>query len=178
MPLQNPGSANTTVLSDLTDIGTVVPTDNHVLIGDGSDFDSRALVAADISDVVEGSEIFFKLVPDADALPAPGDGKFYFPVPASLNLHNLISVVTSISTVSSSGLVTVAIRRDRGGSVVDMLSTSCTIDEGEKTSLTAATAVVINSSNDDLATGDWLIFDLDAAGTGAKGLGIYLKTQK
>lgn len=40
-------------MSDLSDIGTAVPTNRHAFMGDGTDFDSRALVSADISDVID-----------------------------------------------------------------------------------------------------------------------------
>jgi hypothetical protein len=40
-----------TQLSDLSDVNTSTPTDKNVLIADGVDFESRALVEADISDL-------------------------------------------------------------------------------------------------------------------------------
>ena len=55
-----------------------------------------------------------------------------------------------------------------------MLTTNITIDASEFTSYTAATAPVIDSSNKDVATGDLVAVDIDAAGTGAKGLGVIL----
>ena len=39
------------VLSDLTDVNTSTPTNRNVLVADGTDFESRALVEADISDL-------------------------------------------------------------------------------------------------------------------------------
>ena len=38
-------------LSDLSDVNTSTPTDKYVLVADGTDFESRALVEADISDL-------------------------------------------------------------------------------------------------------------------------------
>lgn len=99
-----------------------------------------------------------------------GDGKAYFTVPALFNTWNIISVHAALTTVSSSGTPTVQLARTRSGSTVDVLSTAVTIDANELTSYTAATAHVVNTSNDDLATGDLLRVDVDAAGTGAKGL--------
>lgn len=106
-----------------------------------------------------------------------GDGKAYFRVPATLNGMNLIGVTASLSTVSSSGIPTVQLRRKRSGSDVDMLSTKLTIDASEVDSSTAAAAAVINSSNDDVATGDQIYFDIDVAGTGAKGLNVEMTFQ-
>jgi hypothetical protein len=51
-----------------------------------------------------------------------------------------------------------------------MLSTALTIDVSEFDSIDAATAAVINASNDDVVTGDQIHIDIDGAGTGAKGL--------
>ena len=56
----------------------------------------------------------------------------------------------------------------------DMLSTRITIDASEFTSYTAA-AAVIDTGNDDVATGDLIAVDVDVAGTGAKGLGVILR---
>jgi hypothetical protein len=46
-----------------------------------------------------------------------------------------------------------------------MLTTKITIDSGEKTSYTAATPPVINTSNDGVATGDEIRVDVDAIST-------------
>ncbi len=53
-----------------------------------------------------------------------------------------------------------------------MLSTAITIDTTETGSDTAATAAVINTSNDDVTTNDVIRVDVDAihSGTAAKGL--------
>ncbi len=57
---------------------------------------------------------------------------------------------------------------------VDMLSTKITIEEDEYNSWDAATAPVINTSNDDVVTGDRIRVDVDIAGAGAKGLDVIL----
>ena len=101
-----------------------------------------------------------------------GDGKAYFTVPALLNGMNLTSVAASLTTVSSSGTPTVQIANVTDS--VDMLSTKVTIDANELTSYTAAAAAVIDTTKDDVATGDLLRVDVDVAGTGAKGLSVML----
>jgi hypothetical protein len=82
------------------------------------------------------------------------------------------AVRASLSTVSTSGVVTVDI--NEAGTTI--LSTKLTIDANEKTSTTAATPAVIST-----AGLDWLIdsdaeltFDIDTAGTGAKGLKVWV----
>lgn len=73
-----------------------------------------------------------------------------------------------LSTQSSSGLVTVDINVS-GSSI---LSTKLTIDANEKTSVTAATQPVL--SNTSISDDSEITFDIDSAGTGAKGLKITL----
>jgi hypothetical protein len=53
-----------------------------------------------------------------------------------------------------------------------ILSTKLTIDVDEKTSATAAIAAVISDAV--LAAGDEITFDVDVAGTGAKGLKVWM----
>lgn len=116
-------------------------------------------------------EIRYLVFPIADAATTPttGDGKVHLPVPPEFNGWNIVTSLGCVTTVSSSGTPTFALRRERSGSAVDVFSTNPKIDVSEKTTVTAATPAVINTSNDDLATGDILYGDLDVAGTGAKG---------
>jgi hypothetical protein len=101
-----------------------------------------------------------------------GDGKLIFMIPPELNGMNLVDADAYVTTVSSSGLVSVQIRNVTDA--VDMLSTVISVDSSEFTSYTAATPPVINTSTDDVVTGDLIAIDVDGAGTGAKGLGINL----
>ena len=126
---------------------------------------------------VFGKKTVFCLVSDSSTTPATGDGKVHFMISPELNGMNLVDADAVVTTVSSSGTPTFAVRRERSGSAVDMLSTNITIDQSEKTSYTAATAPVINTSNDDVATGDIIYIDLDTIGTGAKGHGVILSFQ-
>lgn len=121
--------------------------------------------------IAAGRTMQLKIVDDTTAL-ATGDGKLIFMIPAILNGLNLTGVTIFVTTVSSSGAPSVQIRNVTDG--VDMLSTNATIDASEFSSLTAATPPVINTSNDDVATGDLIAIDVDGAGTGAKGLGVIL----
>lgn len=80
----------------------------------------------------------------------------------------LLSVRASLNTASSSGNPTIDINKNG----VTMLSTKLTIDATEKTSVTAATAPVISVSA--FADDDEITMDIDAAGTGAKGLKVVM----
>ncbi len=104
-----------------------------------------------------------------------GDEKAYIRIPSVMAGWNLIAVAAHVSTVSSSGTVTVQIRNVTDA--VDMLSTLLTIDVSEKDSATAVTAAVINTAVDDVTTADEIAIDVDVAGTGTKGLYVELQFQ-
>lgn len=98
---------------------------------------------------------------------------------AKATIHNplggvliVTGVVAEVNTVSSSGLVTVDINEGAGAGT-SILSTKLNIDASEETSLTAATPAVISDTS--IASGGRLTFDIDAAGTGAKGLKVWIK---
>lgn len=94
-----------------------------------------------------------------------GTAKVTFRMPHAMTLTE---VRASLSTASSSG--NPAIDINESGSTI--LSTTITIDSGEKTSTTAATPPVISDSA--LADDAEITIDIDTAGTGAKGLKVYL----
>jgi hypothetical protein len=113
--------------------------------------------------------------PNGSAI-STGDGKAFTRIPATLSGTDLVNVAAALGTASSSGLPTIQLRRKRAGVDVDMLSTKITIDVNETDGGTttasgaSATPASINTSNDDLQTGDQIYVDVDVAGTGAKGL--------
>lgn len=90
-----------------------------------------------------------------------GTAKVTFRMPYAFTVT---AVRASLSTASTSGLPQIDI--NEGGTTI--LSTAITIDANEKTSTTAATPPVISDSS--LADDAEIIIDIDAAGTGAKGL--------
>ncbi len=134
----------------------------------GSDYGKR-VVGIQVSD------------PGGDAI-TTGDGKAVVRVPAIINGYNLVAVAGSVSTVSSSGIPTVQLRRSRRTNATtrsdaDMLTTKLTIDASEFDSVDAAAAAAINTSNDDVNTGDHIYIDIDVAGTGTKGLYVEMTFQ-
>lgn len=122
-----------------------------------------------------------KVFPDSgdDATVTVGDGAFVWAIPYDLDVPegydrgwDLVNAEAFVSTVSSSGAVSVAIRNVT--QAVEMMSTNVTIDASEFTSFTAATRPVVNQSNAGVAKGDLISIDVDSAGSGAKGLGVQL----
>lgn len=135
-----------------------------------------------------------KLFGDDEAVTV-GDGRFSFEIPRNLDKARLRYVNAFVTTVSSSGLVTVQIHNV--GTVadpisLDMLSVPITIDANEKSAEQAATEWVIKDTFDDtlgdpsyseygFPYADYTVFyrqhlriDIDTAGTGAMGLGVML----
>ena len=95
-----------------------------------------------------------------------GTAKLTFRMPFAAQLTKIPRA--SLTNASTSGNPTVDINKN-GASI---LSTKLSIDANEKTSVTAAIAAVLSSSS--IADDDELTFDIDTAGTGAKGLKITL----
>jgi hypothetical protein len=116
----------------------------------------------------------FKLILDGTA--AAITDSLIFCIPFRLNGYNLIDADAFVTTVSSSGTPTFTITNVTDSQ--SMLSTNITIDATEFTSYTAATAPVINTSYDDVATGDRIKIKCTVTGTGTKGSGVILVFQK
>lgn len=94
-----------------------------------------------------------------------GDGKFYVHIPPALAGMNLVYVHCGVITAGTTGTTDFQIHNV--DQAADMLSTKATIDSGETGTDTAATAYVIDTANDDVASGDALRLDIDAVSTTA-----------
>ncbi len=94
-----------------------------------------------------------------------GDEAARFFVPISMNGMNLTDIECHVDTAGTTGTTDIQIRNVT--QAADMLTTKVTIDSGETSSLTAAAAPVIDAANDDVATGDKVRIDIDAASTTA-----------
>ena len=108
---------------------------------------------------------------------ATGDGAHYFRIPTDLNGLNLTRVAATVITAGTTGTLDIQIHNVTLAQ--DVLSTKLTIDSGKTDSATAATAAVINSSYDHVATADLYRVDIDAVHTTApKGLMLTLEFSK
>ncbi len=137
----------------------------------------RAVTPDGLAGSTFGKRIITVMLLDNDTALAVKDGvaSVYIPIPTELNGMNLVDFDAAVGTASSSGTPTFQIHNVTDN--VDMLSTALTIDANELTSYTAATAAVIDTTKDDVATGDLLRIDCDGAGTGTKGLTVILSFQ-
>lgn len=161
-------------------LGYNVPAGAASDINTGTDT-TKALTADALAGSVMGSRTVVCLVTDFATNTATGDGKFYFTVPEELNGMDLIAAHAQVITAGTTGTTDIQLARQRPSSAsafttVDMLSTKLTIDSAELGSQNAATAAVINTSNDDVATNDQIRIDVDAVSTTpAKGLIVRLR---
>lgn len=110
------------------------------------------------------SGLAFAVTSDTVAFSA-GAGKFTWRAPMAFELAE---VRASVKTASTSGSITIDINVN-GTSI---LSTKLTIDQGEKTSKTAATPYVL--SNTLIEDDDEITIDIDGAGANAVGLKVTL----
>jgi hypothetical protein len=97
-----------------------------------------------------------------------GDAKVTFRAPFAFTIHKIPRA--SLSTASSSGLPEVDIRNGADS----IFSTKLTIDANETTSTTATTAAVLDTDHTAVSDAAEIKIDIDTAGTGAKGLKVYL----
>ena len=154
--------------------GVVLSGNNFTLLLDGGTL-TQTGSGVKVADYIASKDVSVYCVQATESL-AVGDGIAYLRIPSDLNGMDLISVAAAVNTTSSSGNPTFQIARGRQSSAtsahsyVDMLSTAITIDATEYDSKDATTAPVINTSNDDVATGDLIRIDIDGIGTGTKGL--------
>jgi len=112
--------------------------------------------------------------PAGSALSA-GDGQAFFVVPTVLNGMNLTSAHAAVITAAGGATPgDIVVQIYNVTQAADMLTTEVSIDGGENTSYTAATAPVIDTGNDDVATGDILRVDVDSGAPDAYGLVVML----
>lgn len=120
-------------------------------------------------------QLIIKVIPDGDTV-TTGDGKMYITIPALLNGYNLTAVGAACVTAGTASAALLQIVNVTNGTS-DMLTTRLNIDANERTSYTAATAAVIGTAVDNVATGDQIRFDVDQVSTTMKGLEYHLKFQ-
>ena len=141
--------------TDLSDIGTLT----HTAL-------EAALVAADPSKIVN-------LAPyPSDVDIEIRDGTIGLAVPATMNGLNLTAALASVYVPGADGGTTnIQIRRSRAGVEEDMLSTQITLSNGEYFIADG----VIDTSYDDVNTGDLIFIDVDQVNTTPpKGLSVVL----
>ena len=105
----------------------------------------------------------------SDTAVATGNGTVGILIPAEFNGWSIVNAIAGVHTKGVTGATDVQIRRRRAGSDADVLSTKITIGDEWY-----ASDEVINTSNDDLTTGDALFVDIDAIHSGTAPNGLYV----
>lgn len=131
---------------------------------------ARTVTPDGLSGSVYGQKEIGWTITDSDTDTATGDGVQAAVIPASMNGMNLTDVTCSVHALNSAtgGATTVVLRRVRGATAVDMTSTGVTIAYDAYT----ASDETVNTSNDDLQTGDKIYPDVNAITTGAAHQGL------
>jgi hypothetical protein len=155
-------------------IGNVV-TDTHTVTGSFNISGSQTLTG---SFNLSGSNVrglpehmIIALSDESSSVLTTGNSKVVFRAPYAMYLYQIPR--SSVSQSSSSGLVTVDIN-ENGTSILG--ANKLSIDATEKTSTTAATATTLADTS--IADDAELTFDIDSAGTGARGLKVTLYYQR
>lgn len=113
---------------------------------------------------------------ETDVATGDGAGDFFFRIPSVMNGYNLVAVAAQHQTAGTgSGTTTTDIQIYNVTQAADMLTTKLTIDEDETDSSTALTAAVIDTANDDVATGDQIRIDVDAVTSSTAPKGLYVE---
>lgn len=135
---------------------------------------TRAITPDSLAGSNLGTMILETVVFDFTTDCATGDGKAYVSVPLSMGGMDLVSVHGRAITAGTTGTMDVQIHNLT--QAADMLTTKLTWDSTETGTNTAATPVVIDTANDDVAAYDVLRIDVDAVQTtAAKGMIIVLE---
>lgn len=150
------------IINGLTEDTSPDATADYVVTYDNSAGTAKKVLARRLA-----LECLIIAVSDETTAITTGTSKVTFRMPFAMTLTD---VRASLSTASSSGTPTVDI--NEAGSTI--LTTKLTIDANEKTSTTAATPAVIGGAGPALADDAEMTIDIDVAGTGAKGLKVYL----
>jgi hypothetical protein len=140
---------------------------------------ARAVTPDGLAGSIFGTFIVSILVFDDETSCSTGDGAgdVFWRVPSALNGMDLVATAAQVQTNGTTSTMDIQIHNVT--QTADMLTTKITIDTGEPDSSTAATPAVIDTSNDDVATGDQIRIDVDQvhSGTAAKGLLVELQFQ-
>ncbi len=129
----------------------------------GSPAFASGITAQEIQDLIDVPEVFIISLSDETSDLTTGTSKATFHMPFAMTLS---SVKATVNTAPAGATITVDI--NEAGATI--LSTKLTIDAGEKTSTTAATAAVISDSA--LANDAELTFDIDQVGSSTAGKGL------
>lgn len=146
-----------------------VPTANDKMTFANAE-DNNQLLSGRMTDIKAGMgvDVFLEAFDAATAV-SIGDKAVGFTVPASMNGWNLTAVLCAVDDKGITGTTDVTIVKETGGVAADMLSTEVTIGD----EFFAADGV-IDTAEDDVATGDNIYVNVDAIHTGTAPNGLFV----
>jgi hypothetical protein len=160
LTLKKSGQTGVTIAAGGTAI--VASGTSDVVVGPGA---SAVTSVNGVSGAITVYDTWGIAVSDETTAITAGTGKMTFYAPYACTIDE---VFTGLSTQSSSGVVTTNVKKN--GTTI--FSTSPSIDASEDTSLTGTAAALSTTA---LSKGDKITVDIDAAGTGAKGLKVFFR---
>jgi hypothetical protein len=128
---------------------------------------TRAVSPDGLAGSVFGGKYAQFMLFESDTSVSTGNGVGGFAVPADYNGMDLVAATATVHTKGVTDTTDVMIRRRRGGVDADMLSVAITV--GDEWFVSDGS---IDTSNDDLATGDQIYCDVDAVHSGTAPLGL------
>jgi hypothetical protein len=130
---------------------------------------TKAVTPEALKESVHGRKTLHIPIVDGGSSLAQGDGMIGVPIESDYNGWEVVEVTAVVDTKGITGTSEFQLRRKRAGSSVDVLSTKVTL--GDEFYVADG---VINTSNDDVATGDWLYADTDQIHSGTAPVGCSL----
>lgn len=158
-----------TNMTATTSVQGVVEYATAAEINTGTDI-TRAVSAAELSDSNYGLGKFVFHIPN----PSVGDGALYLQPVAEAAGEIIVDARAYWAGVIGTGAAT-SVQLHNETQSLDVFSTNLTIDSGERSSQTAATPVVINTSNDDITLNDIYRVDIDAVGSTVEGTNLVIE---
>lgn len=159
--------------NDLDDIAALTHTASAFIVSNGTDWTSQGT-----ANVVRFINLHQKsvgmLIYDPATSMSVGTAKAFFTVPEELNSWVLIGAHAEVYGTAASTAVIIDVNKN-GSS---MFTTRLFIDPAEQGSDTSATAAVVDTNNDDMATNDRIDYDIDQANAATKGLFVRLRFQQ
>lgn len=137
-----------------------------------ADIDDEAITLAKLAEDARKKVLYIGVYGEGVSV-IKEDGVFTFIIPEALNGWKIKTAHVGVLIASGDGDLEFDIYSS--SETDSIFTTTITIDEGETTSYTAATPPVIDTSKNELVTGETLRFDVVEPGIGAFGLAFILE---
>lgn len=159
--------------ADLTTIAGLTQSASAFIVSNGTDWTAHGTTNVRKFLDLSTSSIGV-LVYDPSTSMSSGTAKAYFTIPPEYSGMNLTAAYARLYGTAASTAVIIDVNKN----ATTMFTTRLFIDAAEAGSNTSATAVVINTAQDDVVTNDLIDIDIDQANAATKGLFVRLTFQQ